>query len=141
VLVERLHGLNGNTARGITSMHLRYLFVGPLLFAAACVAAPPPATVRTEIDALLAALGDSGCRFERNGDWHDAAEARAHLQRKLDHLLKRGAVATAEEFIERAASRSSISGEAYQVKCGSAAPVASSDWLSGRLAAQRAAHD
>ncbi len=122
-------------------MHLRYLFVLPLLFAAAIGAAPPTAAARAEIDALLAALGDSGCLFERNGDWHDAAEARAHLQRKLDHLLKHDAVGTAEEFIERAASRSSISGEVYQVKCNDAAPIASGEWLSGRLATLRAAHD
>lgn len=122
-------------------MQLRYLFVLPLLFAAAVGAAPPTAAARAEIGALLAALGDSGCRFERNGQWHDAAEARAHLQRKLDHLLKRSAVGTAEEFIERAASRSSISGEVYQVKCGDAAAIASGQWLSGRLADLRNAHD
>jgi hypothetical protein len=122
-------------------MRLRYLLVLPLLFAAGVGAAPPTAVARAEIDALLAALGDSGCRFERNGQWHDAAEARAHLQRKLDHLLRRGAIATAEDFIEHGASRSSISGEVYQVKCGDAAPVASGQWLSGRLAEQRAARD
>lgn len=122
-------------------MHLRNLFGLSLLFAAAIAAAPPTAAARAEIDALLAALGDSGCRFERNGDWHDAVEARAHLQRKLDHLLKRGAIANAEEFIERAASRSSISGDVYHVKCGDAAAVASGEWLSGRLAALRAAQN
>ncbi|WP_313914472.1 DUF5329 domain-containing protein [Tahibacter sp.] len=122
-------------------MYLRRLIGLSLPFTAACVAAPPAAAVRVEIDALLAALSDSGCRFDRNGDWHEAAEARAHLQRKLDHLLKRDAIGTAEEFIERAASRSSISGDAYQVKCGGDAPVASRDWLSGRLAELRKAHD
>jgi len=77
-------------------MHLRYLFVFfSLLLAAAVSAAPPTAPARAEIDALLAALGASGCRFQRNGEWHDANEARVHLQRKLDHLLRRDAVATA----------------------------------------------
>jgi hypothetical protein len=123
-------------------MRLRHLIGLSLLFAATAVAAAPPtASARAEIDALIAALGDSGCRFERNGDWHDASAARAHLQRKLDQLLKRDAVTTAEEFIERAASRSSISGAAYRVKCGDAAPVASGEWLSGRLADLRAAAD
>lgn len=122
-------------------MRLRYLFALPLLFAAAASATPPTAAARAEIDALLVALGTSGCRFERNGEWHDADAARAHLQRKLDHLLKRDAVATAEEFIDRGASRSSISGSAYHVKCGDAAPVASSEWLSGRLAELRKARD
>jgi len=123
-------------------MRLRHLIGLSLLFAAAAgSAAPPSPSSRAEIAALLAALGDSGCRFERNGEWHDASAARAHLQRKLDQLLKRDAVTTAEEFIERAASRSSISGDAYHVKCGDAAPVASGEWLSARLAALRAAAD
>ncbi len=123
-------------------MRLRHLIGLSLLFAATAVAAAPPtASARAEIDALIAALGDSGCRFERNGDWHDASAARAHLQRKLDQLLKRDAVTTAEQFIERAASRSSISGDAYHVKCGDAAPVASGEWLSGRLAELRKSHD
>lgn len=122
-------------------MHLRHLIVLPLLFAAAAAAAPPSAAVRAEIDALLAALGESGCTFARNGSWHEAGEARAHLQRKLDHLLRRGAVATAEEFIERAASRSSISGEPYQVKCAGDAPTASGEWLTQRLARLRGVRD
>lgn len=122
-------------------MQLRYRFILPLLLATAAAAAPPAATARAEIGALLTALGDSGCRFERNGEWYGADEARAHLQRKLDHLLTRDAVTTAEDFIERAASRSSVSGRAYQVKCSDAAAVASGEWLSAHLAELRKAHD
>lgn len=121
-------------------MRLRSLIGLTLLFAAAAAAAPP-AAVRAEIDALLAALGNSGCSFERNGSWHEASEARRHLQRKLDHLLRRDAITTTEEFIERAASRSSISGEVYRVKCGEAATVTSSEWLSQHLARLRGTRD
>ena len=62
-------------------------------------------------------LAKSGCQFQRNGDWHDAAAARAHLQRKYDYLLKKNMVDTSEQFIQRAASQSSLSGRAYRVKC------------------------
>ena len=62
-------------------------------------------------------LAKSGCQFQRNGEWHDAADARAHLQRKYDHLLNKNQVDTSEQFIQRAASKSSLSGRAYRVKC------------------------
>ncbi len=78
------------------------------------------------------ALSESGCRFQRNGSWHDATEARAHLQRKYDYLLKRDKVDTAEQFIERAASRSSMSGRAYRVQCNGREQDAAS-WFNGQL--------
>jgi hypothetical protein len=48
-------------------------------------------------------------------------------------------VASAEQFIERAATRSSVSGEAYWVRCGSAPPQLSAVWLGAQLQALRAA--
>lgn len=110
-----------------------------LLLAAHCAlawAAPSPA--RAEIEALLARLQSSGCSFNRNGSWHDAAEARDHLLRKLAYLEDRNLVQTTEQFIERAASASSMSGRPYLVKCGGAAPVESRAWLGAQLQALRA---
>jgi hypothetical protein len=109
-----------------------------LLLAAADAAALAPAAAQ-EIDALLTRLAASGCQFKRNGSWHDGAAARTHLQRKLDYLKKHDAVASAEQFIERAATRSSVSGEAYWVRCGSAPPQPSAVWLGAQLKALRAA--
>lgn len=100
-------------------------------FAASAAAASP--AVRTEIDMLLGALSTAGCEFNRNGAWHTGAEARAHLTRKLDHLIGRNAVNSAEQFIELGASASSSSGKPYLVKCGSGAPVESRTWLQERL--------
>ena len=98
-------------------------------------AAPSP-QARAEIASLIAMLGGSDCRFQRNGSWHGAAEARAHLQRKYEYLLKRDRVDTAEQFIERAASRSSISGRPYRVQCGDREQAAS-DWFLGQLQGMR----
>ena len=39
---------------------------------------------------------------------------------------------TAEQFIDLAASRSSMTGQAYLIKCGSAAPLESGAWLRAR---------
>lgn len=92
-----------------------------------------------EIDQLLSRLGTSGCQFKRNGSWHTAKKAQSHLRRKLDYLIDRDAVASAEQFIERAASKSSRSGKPYLVKCGKQAPLSSGPWLRGQLKAVRSA--
>ena len=91
------------------------------------------ASTQHEIDQLLERLERSGCRFQRNGEWHDAAEARAHLQRKFDYLIKRGRVGTTEDFIAGAATRSSLSGRAYAVQCGAEPELPSAEWLGQEL--------
>ena len=55
--------------------------------------AAAPATTQREVEALIAALGDSGCRFQRNGRWHDARTAQVHLRRK--YCIKHGTRQTA----------------------------------------------
>lgn len=118
-------------------MKLRWVAWVSALLCGLAWAEPTPAPVRTEIDALLNRLASSGCRFLRNGSWHDGARAKAHLLGKLDYIEKRGTVQSAEQFIELAASRSSLSGRAYQVRCGDGAPVESRRWLSAQLATLR----
>lgn len=86
-----------------------------------------------EIDHLLTHLQSSGCQFNRNGDWHDAADAAEHLQKKLNYALDKGAITSAEDFIDQAATQSSMSGKAYQVRCAQAAPQPSGQWLREEL--------
>ena len=92
-----------------------------------------------EIQALIAALAASPCRFERNGSWYDGKRAAAHLQRKYDHLRERDPATTPETFIANAASRSSISGRAYRVACPGQPERDAGASFSERLRAQRAA--
>ncbi len=94
--------------------------------------AAPSTQAKGEITALIDLLGQSRCQFQRNGSWYEPAQARAHLQRKYDYLLKHDKVDNAEQFIERAASRSSVSGRAYRVKCGNV-EQASAAWFLGQL--------
>jgi hypothetical protein len=95
-------------------------------------AAPPPQSAR-EIEQLIAVLEQSRCEFQRNGTWHPGNTAADHLRRKYDWLKKRDMVASAEQFIERAGTRSSMSGRAYQVRCPGQSAVPSADWLRARL--------
>jgi Family of unknown function (DUF5329) len=90
----------------------------PWLLASAAIGAPLATAVRTETDALLERLETSGCEFNRNGTWYPAPEAKPHLQRKLGYLEDRSMVQTTEQFIERAASGSSMSGQPYFIRCG-----------------------
>jgi hypothetical protein len=109
-----------------------------VVFAATGSAASLSPAARAEIDALLSRLEASSCTFNRNGTWYPATEARSHLLRKLKYLEDRGMVQSAEQFIERAASRSSTTGQPYLVQCGSGAPVQSGTWLLSELQAMRA---
>jgi len=80
------------------------------IFSISAFSTPVSAPVRAEIDALLNRLQISNCEFNRNGSWHSASEAKAHLLRKLDYLESSDAVHNTEQFIELAASKSSSSG-------------------------------
>lgn len=91
---------------------------------------------RAEIERLLSFVEGSGCEFYRNGTWHKARAARSHLERKYRYLLERGLVRSAEDFIERAASSSSASGEPYRVRCGGRTR-ASAEWLAEELSRHR----
>ena len=101
--------------------------------AIAATAAPLPPAARAEIDGLLARLAASGCEFNRNGTWYTAAEAKSHLSQKLKYFEDRGMVQTTEQFIEMAASGSSMSGQPYLVRCGNRGPVESGQWLRSEL--------
>jgi hypothetical protein len=112
---------------------LNALVVSLFIAAAPAAAAGLPAGSRAEIDALLNRLGESSCQFDRNGTLYTATEAKAHLGVKLNYLLERELVGSAEQFIELAASKSSISGENYLVVCQGAQAVPSASWLSAEL--------
>jgi Family of unknown function (DUF5329) len=92
------------------------------------------AVAKQEIDHLIAHLASSGCEFNRNGSWYDAASAVSHIQRKYAHLRDHGLVPTPEAFIERAASESSMSGTPYRVRCPGQPEVRSAEWFRAELA-------
>jgi hypothetical protein len=100
-------------------------------------AGEPSPIVRDEVQHLLGYLGNSGCEFFRNGAWHRAEDASDHIARKYDYLLKKDLIKTSEDFIRGAATKSSVSGKAYQVRCKDNQPVSSAAWLSEELARYR----
>lgn len=101
-------------------------------------AAEPDEATQQEIAHLMSYLGSSGCQFNRNGTWYDAARAANHLNRKYEYLRKRNLVPDTETFIQHAASASSSSGKPYLVRCGNKPEVKSGDWFREALARFRA---
>lgn len=94
--------------------------------------------VRSEIQFLLQTIAQSNCEFQRNGSWHAAADASAHLKRKFEYLNKRNLADTVPLFIERAGTRSSMSGKTYTVRCANTPEQASADWLMQMWMSKRA---
>ena len=120
--------------------HLK-MYAGALALAALVhgpAAAALDARAQAEIAHLLDYVATPGCQFNRNGSWHEGAEARAHLRKKYDYLVKRNLVTNAESFIERGAAESSTSGKDYLVRCGGGKVVTSAVYLKEELARFRA---
>jgi hypothetical protein len=89
-----------------------------------------------EIEYLITAIGESGCTFVRNGSRHDSENAESHLRMKY-RRGKRYAT-SAELFIDRLASKSSMSGKLYTIECPGSDAVPSGEWLTARLQEYRA---
>ena len=100
--------------------------------------AAPPAIAQTEINYLLGFIENSACQFFRNGSWCDARRAAAHLRDKYEMLASGDRIHTAEDFIEDVATRSSLSGQPYQVRCGGDKAIATNQWLRDILTRYRA---
>lgn len=92
-------------------------------------AAPPPAVAQTEINYLLGFIDGSGCEFYRNGSWYDSKRAQAHLRDKFNTLVGMGRIGSAEDFVEKAATKSYLSGRAYMVRCAGTPAVSSNRYL------------
>ncbi len=113
--------------------------LAPSLLLASLALAVPSADVQTEVEYLLQHIADSGCEFYRNGSWYNGRRASTHLYQKYQYLVAHDEIASADDFIERAATRSSVSGIAYQIRCSGGEPVDSKPWLLDALAAYRQA--
>ena len=86
-----------------------------------------------EISHLISYLEKSGCRFNRNGTWYSSTEAVQHINKKYEYLLDKKLVRSAEVFIEKAASESSMSGKPYLVQCGNEQTQPSANWFAAEL--------
>jgi hypothetical protein len=103
------------------------------LFAVVPVRAATEMGMPSEVNFLLGFIERSGCDFQRNGSWYTAPQAQVHLRDKFNYLTARNRLETTEQFIEQAASESSLTGRPYMVRCGGGALISSNRWLSDEL--------
>jgi hypothetical protein len=85
----------------------------------------------SKIEQLLNTIETSGLVFIRNDSEATAAEAAAHLRTKWRSASPR--ITTAESFIRRIASRSSVTGKPYQVKRADGSVIEAATWLREQL--------
>ncbi len=115
---------------------MRFL-MGPVLMAVLLVSpvarAELPVNVQIEANFLLGYIEGSGCEFYRNGSWNDSKAAQAHIRDKYKYLIARSLINTTEDFIDRAATESSFTGQQYKVRCFGSVPVTSKQWLYDEL--------
>ncbi len=94
-----------------------------------------PATQKGEVDHLLQYVELSNCVIDRNGTKHSGKEAVGHIQKKYDYF--RDKIKSTEDFIDYSASKSTMSGKPYHVRCGGKT-VTTKEWLLDELRTYRA---
>jgi len=80
-----------------------------------------------EIDYLISSVGKSGCTFIRNGKRYSGSDARAHLKSKRRHNAH--LINSAEDFIQKLASKSSMSGKPYLIRCVGEDQQTANEWF------------
>jgi hypothetical protein len=114
----------------------RFLRTALLALLLGCMAvlaqAAPSASEQKLIDTLIQRVSQmKTVTFMRNGKAHDADDAAKHMRAKFDHF--KDEIATAEDFIDRCASRSEMTGKAYQVKMPNGSMKDASEFLNAEL--------
>jgi hypothetical protein len=92
-------------------------------------------TAADEIAYLLDTVRHSSCTFIRNGKDYDGAAAADHITAKYEHF--KSEIRTTEDFIDRAATKSEMTGEPYRLRCDGQPTATAADWLRAMLAAHR----
>ncbi|GLQ31362.1 DUF5329 domain-containing protein [Litoribrevibacter albus] len=114
--------------------HVKLLSVVTLLLPLYGYASDLNPETEKQINHLLSFVSASSCKFMRNSTWHEATDAADHIKKKYDYVLGKGLVDTPEDFIKYSATKSSLSGRKYKVKCGAEPEIESSEWLLTELA-------
>lgn len=93
----------------------RRALLGVLLAAVCAANAVPSAAEQARIQRLIAYVeAQSTIRFVRNGSAYSSKDAATFLRRKFEKMGEH--VTTAQQFIEQIASKSSTTGEVYQIR-------------------------
>lgn len=88
------------------------------------------------VDYLIAQVEKAeGVKFMRNDDEHTGKEAAEHMRRKYNHFKKE--IKTPEDFIEKCAAKSELSGKPYMIKKSDGSTEKCQDWMKSMLEEHR----
>jgi hypothetical protein len=112
---------------------LLHILLAVLLgFMASSAMAKTPLSEAQKIESLITSIETlKGAVFIRNGSEYSAEQAAHHLRMKWDKAGSR--VKSAEDFIEKCASKSSMSGEKYQIRFANGKVENSEDYFHDEL--------
>jgi hypothetical protein len=103
------------------------------LLCSGAVAANPSAAEAARIDKLIAAVGKrDDIKFIRNGSEYNCNQAADFLRGKLKWRIDK--VVTVQDFIDQIGTRSTTSGEIYQVQLPDGKKMPSAEFLRQELA-------
>jgi len=91
--------------------------------------------MHNEINHLLNYVKTTQCVYVRNGDKHDGPDAMNHIKRKYDYFEDE--IHSAEDFVRLSATKSTMSGKKYHIKCPGEPEVESGRWMLDELAHYR----
>ena len=95
----------------------------------------PSENLESAIQFLLKHVADSGLVFIRNSEKHAAVDAAEHMNSKYEYF--RDKIKTPEDFIQRCASKSLMSGKLYLVVLENGEEVRTDAWLLSALTIYR----
>ena len=88
------------------------------------------ADTEIEIKHLIGYIENSKCTFIRNGKEYNTKDALVHILNKYEYT--KPWIKSAEDFIKYAATKSSMSGQPYTVRCDGR-EILCAEWLSEEL--------
>ncbi len=122
----------------MTSAGMKSWLVTLVLVLSAPLAMAEAPLVET-VDYLLRQVATSNYVFIRNGKDHESEDAAKHMRRKYEHFSDE--IATPEQFIDRSATKSMMTGQRYRVRFPDGREMDTANWLLEELAEFRAAGD
>jgi len=88
-----------------------------------------------EIEHLLNYVKTTKCTYIRNGEPYQGPKAVSHIQRKYNYF--KDDIHSTEDFIRLSATKSTMSGRKYQIKCPGQPEMESKKWLLEELSRYR----
>ncbi|GMT39865.1 MAG: hypothetical protein IEMM0001_0600 [bacterium] len=95
------------------------------------VHADVPPEQQPEVEHLLDFVRQSDCVLIRNGSEYSGKKGVSHIQKKYDYF--RDDITSTEAFIEYSATKSTMSGKDYTIRCPGKKEIRTKDWLLNEL--------